>query len=96
MGLVWAVAVRAGRAETGEAVPRVERQHRGCLFARPDDDLDDGDEGVGGASREDTGFLLRHDALRFGKTLDDGGAGQIGRLEEFSRLIASLVGRPMI
>ena len=39
---------------------------------------------------------LRHDALRFGKTLDDGGAGQIARLEEFARLVASLVGRPML
>jgi hypothetical protein len=37
---------------------------------------------------------LRHDALRFSKTLDDGGAGQISRLEEFARLVASLVGRP--
>jgi len=39
---------------------------------------------------------IRHDALRFGKTLDDGGTGQIARLEEFARLVASLVGRPMI
>ena len=39
---------------------------------------------------------IRHDALRFGKTLDDGGAGQIARLEEFARLVASLVGRPML
>ncbi|WP_410809332.1 hypothetical protein [Micromonospora sp. 067-2] len=38
----------------------------------------------------------RHDALRFGKTLDDGGAGQIARLEEFARLVASVVGRPML
>jgi hypothetical protein len=53
------------------------------------------DEGVGGSSREDSGFLLRHDALRFGKTIDDGGAGQITRLEEFARLVASLVGRPL-
>jgi hypothetical protein len=37
---------------------------------------------------------LRHDALRFGKTLDDGGPGQIARLEEFARLVASAVGRP--
>jgi hypothetical protein len=37
----------------------------------------------------------RHDALRFGKTLDDGGSGQIARLEEFARLIGSLVGRPI-
>jgi hypothetical protein len=39
---------------------------------------------------------LRHDALRFGKTLDDGGPGQIARLEEFSRVVASLVGRPTL
>ena len=38
----------------------------------------------------------RHDALRFGKTLDDGGPGQIARLEEFSRVVASLVGRPTL
>ena len=42
------------------------------------------------------GPLIRHDALRFGKTLDDGGAGQIARLDEFARLVASLVGRPII
>lgn len=39
---------------------------------------------------------MRHDALRFGKTLDDGGPGQIARLEEFSRVVASLVGRPTL
>lgn len=38
----------------------------------------------------------RHDALRFGKTLTDGGAGQIARLEEFAELIAGLAGRPML
>lgn len=38
----------------------------------------------------------RHDALRFGKTRDDGGAGQIGRLEEFARLVSSVVGRPVL
>lgn len=37
----------------------------------------------------------RHDALRFAKTLDDGGSGQLARLEEFARLLASVVGRPM-
>ena len=36
---------------------------------------------------------LRQDALRFGKTLEDGGAGQIARLEEFAQLVASLTGR---
>ena len=45
---------------------------------------------------EEAGSVIRHDALRFGKTLDDGGAGQIARLEEFARLVASLVGKPML
>ena len=53
------------------------------------------DEGGAGTPGEDGGALIRHDALRFGKTLDDGGSGQIGRLEEFARLVASLVGRPV-
>ena len=48
------------------------------------------------APTEDHQNAVRHDALRFGKTLDDGGAGQIGRLEEFARIVASIVGRPMI
>lgn len=43
----------------------------------------------------DDGSPPRHDALRFGKTLDDGGSGQIARLEEFARLVASMVGRPV-
>ena len=51
------------------------------------DEAPPSDEAVGGP---------RHDALRFGKTLDDGGAGQIARLEEFARLVASVVGRPML
>jgi hypothetical protein len=54
------------------------------------------DEAGGAAAGEEAGPAIRHDALRFGKTLDDGGAGQIARLEEFSRLVASLIGRPMI
>ena len=53
------------------------------------------DEATGGPA-DDHGSGMRHDALRFGKTLDDGGAGQIGRLEEFARIVASIVGRPMI
>jgi hypothetical protein len=54
------------------------------------------DEAGGATVAEEAAPLIRHDALRFGKTLDDGGAGQIARLEEFSRLVASLIGRPMI
>jgi hypothetical protein len=36
---------------------------------------------------------VRQDALRFVKTLEDGGPGQIARLEEFARVLSSLVGR---
>ncbi len=54
------------------------------------------DEAGVGVVTEEPSPLIRHDALRFGKTLDDGGAGQIARLEEFSRLVASLIGRPML
>ena len=49
-----------------------------------------------GMAEEESRAALRHDALRFGKTLDDGGPGQIARLEEFSRVVASLVGRPTL
>jgi hypothetical protein len=49
-----------------------------------------------GMAEEEGRPALRHDALRFGKTLDDGGPGQIVRLEEFSRVVASLVGRPTL
>jgi hypothetical protein len=49
-----------------------------------------------GLGEEEARATLRHDALRFGKTLDDGGPGQIARLEEFSRVVASLVGRPTL
>jgi hypothetical protein len=55
--------------------------------------LDEASTG-GGSAGEESGTTIRHDALRFGKTLDDGGAGQIARLEDFARLISSLVGRP--
>jgi hypothetical protein len=39
--------------------------------------------------------VVRQDALRFVKTVDDGGAGQIARLEEFARIISAMVGRPL-
>jgi hypothetical protein len=54
------------------------------------------DEANAGPADDSGGTGMRHDALRFGKTLDDGGAGQITRLEEFARIVASIVGRPMI
>jgi hypothetical protein len=39
---------------------------------------------------------IRQDALRFGKTLEDGGSGQMSRLEEFAYLISSVAGRPLL
>lgn len=39
--------------------------------------------------------FARHDALRFGKTIEDGGPGQISRLEDFARIVAAQVGRPL-
>jgi hypothetical protein len=54
------------------------------------------DESATGSAHRDAPPVVRHDALRFGKTLDDGGPGQIARLEEFARLVASLVGRRAI
>jgi hypothetical protein len=54
------------------------------------------DDGVIPPGQGDPGGpAVRQDALRFVKTLDDGGAGQIARLEEFARTVAALVGRPM-
>lgn len=45
---------------------------------------------------EEMGSVVRHDALRFAKTLDEGGPGQIARLEQFARLVAGLIGKPII
>jgi len=48
------------------------------------------------AGGPDSPATVRHDALRFSKTLDDGGPGQIARLEEFARSVAAVVGRPLL
>jgi hypothetical protein len=57
--------------------------------------LDESGSGIG-VGDEHQAWAVRHDALRFSKTLDDGGRGQIRRLEEFARLIGSLIGRPAV
>lgn len=75
---------RLTRADNGEV--RVDSIDVYLLLTSLDE-APPGDEMVGAP---------RHDALRFGKTLDDGGAGQIARLEEFARLVASVVGRPLL
>lgn len=54
------------------------------------------DEAPGGSPFEESRTVLRQDALRFGKTLEDGGPGQITRLDDFAQLVASLAGRPLL
>ncbi|MFD1321803.1 hypothetical protein [Micromonospora sonneratiae] len=49
----------------------------------------------GAVPGEDGSMQARHDALRFGKTLDDGGPGQIARLREFAQVVASAIGQPV-
>jgi hypothetical protein len=78
---------RLTRTSTGQA--RVDSIDVYLLLSS----LDEG--GAASGTGEEGTAVIRHDALRFGKTLDDGGSGQIGRLEEFARLVASLVGRPI-
>lgn len=48
-----------------------------------------------GSNEERSGQIVRQDALRFVKTLEDGGPGQIARLEDFARTVSALVGRPL-
>jgi hypothetical protein len=54
------------------------------------------DDSNGAHPGEETRPAIRQDALRFGKTLEDGGPGQISRLEEFAYLISSVAGRPVL
>jgi hypothetical protein len=73
---------RVTRTPTGQA--RVDSLDVYLLLRSLDESAPSGDHHGG----------PRHDALRFGKTLDDGGSGQITRLEEFATTVARLVGRP--
>jgi hypothetical protein len=88
LSAVTEVGCRRRLTRTGAGQPRIDSVDVYLLLSSLDE------AGAGAVSQDESGFLLRHDALRFGKTLDDGGAGQISRLEEFARLVASLVGRP--
>jgi hypothetical protein len=47
-----------------------------------------------GGSEDRAAAPARQDALRFVKTVEDGGPGQIARLEDFARTISALIGRP--
>lgn len=84
---VTEVGYRRRLVRTGQAQAQVESVDVYLLLGTLD-------EATGLASGE-TGTVVRHDALRFGKTLADGGLGQIARVEEFARLIAAQVGRPL-
>jgi len=48
-----------------------------------------------GGSEERGAAPARQDALRFVKTVEDGGPGQISRLEDFARTVSALIGRPL-
>jgi hypothetical protein len=88
LSAVTEVGCRRRLMRTSDGQARVESVDVYLLLSSLDE--------AGFGSVEDGAPIIRHDALRFGKTLDDGGPGQIARLEEFSRLISSLVGRPLI
>jgi len=92
LSAVTEVGCRRRLTRTSSGHPRVDSVDVYLLLSS----IDETSVGAGGGTDEPTTQTLRHDALRFGKTLDDGGAGQIARLEEFARLVSSLVGRPMI
>ncbi|GAA1695077.1 hypothetical protein [Fodinicola feengrottensis] len=44
---------------------------------------------------EGTATVIRHDAIRFAKTVANGGEGQVRRVQEFVRLVATRVGSGM-
>jgi hypothetical protein len=50
------------------------------------------DEGEAMQTDDGTATVFRHDAVRFGKNLQDVGTGQLERLGSFARLLSALVG----
>jgi hypothetical protein len=92
LSAVTEVGCRRRLTRTSSGHPRVDSIDVYLLLTS----IDETSVGPAAPTPEEGGPVVRHDALRFGKTLDDGGAGQIARLEEFARLVSSLVGRPMI
>lgn len=88
MAVVTEVGCRRRLTRTGPGPVRVDSIDVYVLLSSLD-------ESTVAVSEQESTTTIRHDALRFGKTLDDGGPGQIARLDEFSRLVAALVGRPL-
>ena len=85
LSAVTEVGCRRRLARDGSGAPRVESIDVYLLLSSLDEST----------VTDDAGAVIRHDALRFGKTLDDGGAGQIARLNEFATLVSTLIGRPI-
>jgi hypothetical protein len=52
------------------------------------------DEASPAAREGENTTVIRHDAIRLGKTAEAGGPGQMRRLTEFAHLVASLAGAP--
>ncbi|HEY0485752.1 MAG TPA: hypothetical protein VGD72_05835 [Mycobacteriales bacterium] len=52
--------------------------------------IDESEETV---TDEGAGSVFRHDAVRFGKNLQDVGPGQLERLSSFARLLSTLLGK---
>jgi hypothetical protein len=50
------------------------------------------DEGEAMATDDGTATVYRHDAVRFGKNVQDVGPGQLERLQSFARLLSTMLG----
>ncbi|HEY7224099.1 MAG TPA: hypothetical protein VH561_10985 [Micromonosporaceae bacterium] len=83
---VTEVGTRRRLQRAPDGTPRVDAVDVYVLLGS----LDDGGDGAD----DYTSTQLRQDALRFVKTIEDGGPGQISRLEEFARTVSALIGRP--
>jgi hypothetical protein len=89
LSVVAEVGTRRRLQRNPDGVVRVDAVDVYVLLTSLDDST--GPAGTG----DDRGPLVRQDALRFVKTLEDGGPGQIARLEDFARTVSALVGRPL-
>jgi hypothetical protein len=76
---------RLRRGEDGS--PRVDAVDVYVLLASLDDSAPEPEDAAGPP--------VRQDQLRFVKTVDAGGTGQIARLEDFARTVGALIGRPI-
>jgi hypothetical protein len=82
---VTEVGVRRRLLREPDGTPRVDALDVYVLLSSLDDAAPADERGVA---------TTRQDALRFVKTIEDGGPGQLARLEEFARTVCALTGRP--